>query len=128
MGIDLTPPNFSPQVVRSDSPVLVEFFAPWCGHCKNLAPAWEKAASALRGAVKVAAVDCDAHPQLAQQFGVKGFPTIKLFSPHLKSPLDYEGGREAKPIVDYAISQVCSLRSPPCLTIATRNLVIMLAN
>jgi thiol-disulfide isomerase/thioredoxin len=51
-----------------------------CGHCKTLAPEWKKAAKALAGSgdARVAAVDCDAHSELAQKYGIKGFPTIKV--------------------------------------------------
>lgn len=54
------------QVVNSNDIVLVEFFAPWCGHCQQLTPTWEKAASVLKGVVTVAALDADAHNSLAQ--------------------------------------------------------------
>jgi protein disulfide-isomerase A6 len=53
-------------VLGAEGLVLVEFYANWCGHCKNLAPAWEKAASALKGIVTIAAVDADTHKDLAQ--------------------------------------------------------------
>ncbi|KAL3687881.1 hypothetical protein R1sor_014190 [Riccia sorocarpa] len=104
----LSPSNFKSKVLGADGVVLVEFFAPWCGHCKNLAPAWEKAATALKGIVTVAALDADAHQSLAQEYGIKGFPTIKVFGVG-KSPVDYQGPREAKGIVEYALQQVKSI-------------------
>jgi protein disulfide-isomerase A6 len=77
------------MVVKSDEVWMVEFYAPWCGHCKNLQPEWEKAAKALKGIVKVGAVDADQYKSLGSQFGVQGFPTIKFFGADKKTPLDY---------------------------------------
>jgi len=57
---------FLVQVLNSDGIVLVEFFAPWCGHCQALTPIWEKTAAILKGFVTVAALDADAHKSLAQ--------------------------------------------------------------
>lgn len=56
----------------------LQFYAPWCGHCKSLQPAWDQAAKALKGIVNIAAVDADAHRSLGSEYGVQGFPTIKL--------------------------------------------------
>ncbi|KAG0631153.1 hypothetical protein M758_1G231400 [Ceratodon purpureus] len=106
--VQLTSSNFKNKVLGAEGLVLVEFYANWCGHCKNLAPAWEKAATSLKGIVTVAAVDADTHKDLAQQYGIQGFPTIKVFGLG-KSPVDYQGAREAKPIVEYALQQVKSL-------------------
>eukprot|EP01018_Ginkgo_biloba_P003409 Gb_35388 [translate_table: standard] len=101
----LTPSNFKSKVLNSDRIVLVEFFATWCGHCKALTPIWEKTATVLKGFVTVAALDADTHRSLAQEYGIKGFPTIKLFAPG-KPPIDYEGARDTKPIAEYAIQQL----------------------
>ncbi|XP_039120403.1 protein disulfide isomerase-like 2-3 [Dioscorea cayenensis subsp. rotundata] len=81
--------------------VLVEFFAPWCGYCQVLTPTWERAATVLKGVVTVAALDADAHKSLAQEYGIKGFPTIKVFSPR-KPPVDYQGARDVKAIAEFA--------------------------
>ncbi|KAJ0986502.1 hypothetical protein J5N97_004858 [Dioscorea zingiberensis] len=85
--------------------VLVEFFAPWCGHCQALTPTWERAATVLKGVATVAALDADAHKSLAQEYGIKGFPTIKVFSPG-KPPVDYQGARDVKPIAEFALQQI----------------------
>ena len=76
--IELTPDNFDQRVKDSDGVWIVEFYAPWCGHCKNLAPEYKKAAKALSGIVGVGAVDCDVHKSICGQYGVRGFPTIKV--------------------------------------------------
>jgi len=73
---DLDPTNFD-TVVGNNQGVLVEFFAPWCGHCKNLAPIWEELGAAFSHAkdkVVIAKVDADAHRELGTKFGVQGFP------------------------------------------------------
>ena len=62
-----------------------------CGHCRSLAPEWKKAASALKGVVKVGAVDMDVHSSVGSPYNVRGFPTIKVFGANKKSPSDYNG-------------------------------------
>ncbi|XP_063170625.1 protein disulfide-isomerase A6 [Candoia aspera] len=107
--VDLTPTNFNREVIQSDSLWLVEFYAPWCGHCQRLTPEWKKAAAALKGVVKVGAVDADKHQSLGGQYGVKGFPTIKVFGANKNKAEDYQGARTSEAIVDAALSSVRSL-------------------
>ncbi len=102
--ITLTAENFDDLVLGSTDHWLVEFYAPWCGHCKNLAPEWEEAAHKLAGSVKLGALDATAHQSLGQKYGIKGFPTIKLFAAGKKGPpVDYQGARDAPAIVEYAL-------------------------
>ncbi|EQC37366.1 hypothetical protein SDRG_05583 [Saprolegnia diclina VS20] len=106
---NLDPKSFQKEVIEGKGVWLVEFYAPWCGHCKNLAPEWKKAAKALDGIVNVAAVDCDEHKSLAGQFGVQGFPTIKIFGDNKRAPVDYQGERSAKAIVDAGVREASKL-------------------
>lgn len=103
--VKLTEANFNALVTDSNDHWLVEFYAPWCGHCKQLAPEWEEAAQRLSGSVKLGAVDATENGQLAQKYGVQGYPTIKLFPAGKKSgkPKDYNGARDAQGIVDYSL-------------------------
>ncbi|ESO13028.1 hypothetical protein HELRODRAFT_63467, partial [Helobdella robusta] len=107
--IQLTDANFRSRVVDSDELWLVEFYAPWCGHCKNLVPEWKKAATALKGIVKVGAVDATEHQSLGSSYNVRGFPTIKIFGSNKNNPSDYNGARTAQSIVDTAINHLRTL-------------------
>lgn len=103
--VELTDSNFDKLVLNSDDVWLVEFYAPWCGHCKNLAPEWAKAARELKGKVKMGALDATAHQAKAQEYQVQGYPTIKFFAGGKKSrsdARDYDGGRTASDIVAWA--------------------------
>jgi thioredoxin 1 len=71
--------TFDQEVLKSDVPVLVDFWAVWCGPCKAIAPAVEELAKAYKGKVKVAKMDVDEHQQVPQQFGIRSIPTLLLF-------------------------------------------------
>lgn len=88
----------------------MEFYAPWCGHCKQLAPKWKQAASKLKGVVNIGAVNCDAHKALCMKHGVRGYPTIKALRPRAGADgwAEYKGAREAKDIADYAVALIPS--------------------
>lgn len=95
--LDLIPENFDKVVFESGKPTFVEFFAPWCGHCKNLAPVWEELAQNLesqKDKIQIAKVDADSERALGKRFGVQGFPTLKYFDGKSKDPEDYKSGRD----------------------------------
>lgn len=104
--------SYDSLIAKSNHTSIVEFYAPWCGHCKNLQGPYEKAAKHLAGLAKVAAVNCDeeSNKPLCGQMGVQGFPTLKIVKPGKKpgKPLveDYQGARTAKAIVDAVTDKI----------------------
>mmetsp|Transcript_94171 Transcript_94171/g.203536 ORF Transcript_94171/g.203536 Transcript_94171/m.203536 type:complete len:476 (+) Transcript_94171:35-1462(+) len=91
--------NFDAAIKEHDY-ILVEFYAPWCGHCKKLEPEYASAAASLKGTDgKLAKVDATEAKGLAERFAIKGFPTLKMFKQG--EPSEYQGGRSAADIVNY---------------------------
>jgi thioredoxin 2 len=82
--VALTEENFDTHVGRSDLPVVVDFWAAWCGPCRMMAPHFERAASELEPHVRLAKLDTEAAPQIAARFGIRSIPTVAIF----------RGGRE----------------------------------
>lgn len=91
----LTEDNFSEEVILSDRPVIVDFYADWCGPCKMVSPTLEEIAY-QQNDIKIAKLDVDAHPMLARQFDVMSIPTIIAF----------KGGKEYKRRIGFANKQI----------------------
>jgi len=116
--VELTDSNFAQTVIGSDYVWLVEFYAPWCGHCKQFAPEYARAAKNLHGIVHVGAVNCDEQKQICGAFGIQGFPTVKIFpwstvpvpdgqpGQVMKEPTEYNGQRTASSLAKAAIDMV----------------------
>ncbi|RWA04994.1 hypothetical protein EKO27_g10112 [Xylaria grammica] len=102
--VQLKKDNFD-AFVKENGLVLAEFFAPWCGHCKALAPEYEEAATTLKEKdIKLVKVDCTEEQDLCQSYGVEGYPTLKIFrGPDNITP--YSGQRKAAAITSYMIKQ-----------------------
>ncbi|MBI5475606.1 MAG: thioredoxin [Ignavibacteriales bacterium] len=87
--IEVTDANFQTEVMQSDKPVLVDFWAVWCGPCKMIAPHVEELAKTYDGKLKVAKIDVDSNPKTAMQFGIRSIPTLLIF----------KGGQVAEQII-----------------------------
>lgn len=103
--------------ITKNSLVLAEFYAPWCGHCKALAPEYETAATELKSkGIQVVKVDCTEEADLCQKQGVEGYPTLKIFRGSLENPSPYGGQRKADAIISYMVKQ-----SLPAVSVLTKD-------
>lgn len=95
--------SFNDIVINNDKDVLVEFYAPWCGHCKKLAPTWDELGDkfAAVDSVVIAKMDSTANEVDVEGLDVKGFPTLYFFPGQNKKPVKYESGRELEDFVEY---------------------------
>ena len=99
----LTPENFD-QIVDGSSPVLIDFYAPWCGFCKKLDPEWDDLAKRVKEGgdkVIIAKIDASEHSSFASRYPVSGFPTLIYFPNGPKSNQPYEGDRDLDSFIEF---------------------------
>lgn len=96
----LTPRTFAQTLKKGH--VFVKYFAPWCGHCKKLAPIWETLAAEMRGQVNIAEVDCEAHGALCRTQDVTGYPMLFYYGETGSSKTEYSGGRKLEQLRAFA--------------------------
>tara|TARA_B100000287_G_C20579944_1_gene759938 strand:+ start:635 stop:964 length:330 start_codon:yes stop_codon:yes gene_type:complete len=77
--VHVTESNFEEEVVKSDVPVLVDFWAEWCGPCKMIAPILDEIAKEYGEKLKICKIDVDSNPDIAPKFGIRGIPTLIMF-------------------------------------------------
>jgi len=77
--VEITDQNFQSEVIDSGEPVLIDFWAPWCGPCRMIAPMVEELAGEYKGSVKIGKINIDDNPSAANNFGVSSIPTLMIF-------------------------------------------------
>lgn len=94
--------NFKDVVLNDQDDVLMEFYAPWCGHCKKLAPIWDQVAADLKDVPNLVIAKMDSTANEVENVEVQGYPTLKFYPKGSKgSPIDYDGGRETEDIKNW---------------------------
>tara|TARA_S200000501_G_scaffold369276_1_gene408428 strand:- start:380 stop:703 length:324 start_codon:yes stop_codon:yes gene_type:complete len=95
--IELNDSNFDSEVVKSDKPVLVDFWAEWCGPCKMIAPSVEKISEEYSDKLKVGKLDVDSNPNISSTFGIRSIPTLLIFKNG--APVDQIVGAVSKEVI-----------------------------
>ncbi len=102
--VEITDATFQDEVVNSDVPVVIDFWAEWCGPCKMIAPIVEELAGEYEGKVKFAKMDVDSNPSTPMQFGIRGIPTLLIFNGG-ENPVDQVVGAVPKSMLKKRVDE-----------------------
>ncbi len=103
--VEITDATFADEVINSDVPVVVDFWAEWCGPCKMIAPIVEELAGEYDGKVKFTKLDVDTNPKTAMKFGIRGIPTLLIFNGG-ETPVDQVVGAVPKSMLQKRVDEV----------------------
>ncbi|KAK9451054.1 thioredoxin-like protein [Limtongia smithiae] len=112
--VEMNDKNFDQLVVNAGKPSLVEFYATWCGHCKNMAPIYEQLADSYaskKDKIQIVKIDGDKNRKVAKKYKIEGFPTIKYFDGQGGEPIDYAKGRNLDAFQEFVTEQT-GLKAP----------------
>mmetsp|Transcript_21656 Transcript_21656/g.38246 ORF Transcript_21656/g.38246 Transcript_21656/m.38246 type:complete len:195 (-) Transcript_21656:167-751(-) len=116
-AMDVTDATFNDEILRSGKNSFVKFYAPWCGHCKRLAPDWNKLHDEYMDStsVQIVDVDCTVQKEVCSRYEVSGYPTLKVFKNGNPEPEAYKGGRSLNDLKDFVKKELdasCSIEKP----------------
>ncbi|MBU4532905.1 MAG: thioredoxin [Eubacteriales bacterium] len=104
MVMEFNEKNFEAEVLKSEEPVLVDFWAAWCGPCRSMAPVIDQLASEFQGKAKVGKLNVDENQSLATKYGIKGIPTLLFFK--AGEVVDQEVGYTAKDVIEGKLNRI----------------------